>query len=75
MNVFGHGLIIDDINSYTKGISTVEPTAVFKGHNSVVEVCAILHVCKQVTDKFIERTWIGLLPKKTYLPVEDDKMP
>jgi histone-binding protein RBBP4 len=25
-----------DINSYTKGTSTIEPTTVFKGHNSVV---------------------------------------
>jgi hypothetical protein len=39
-----------DINSYTKGTSTIEPTTVFKGHNSVVGVCCILHVCKQVTN-------------------------
>lgn len=39
-----------DINSYTKGTSTIEPTTVFKGHNSVVGVRTIFHVCKQVTN-------------------------
>jgi histone-binding protein RBBP4 len=64
-----------DVNSYTKGKNTIEPTTVFKGHASVVGVRTTLHVCRQVTNQFVQKDvdWHAT-KENVFSSVGDDKM-
>lgn len=57
-----------DINSYTKVKSTIEPTTVFRGHNSVVGVSGFVLVYGQTHHGILTRMLIGIRPRRMCLP-------
>lgn len=62
-----------DVNSYTKTKNTIEPTAVFKGHTSVVGVSAQKWLTVASLTVFQDVDWHPM-KENVFASVGDDKM-